>query len=444
MTCAYLAAMLPGPDTLASWDSAEVYPVDALDDLLDAGADVARSMWDRESLLIYLDIDYTNADAPGEAFTHPAEVFFKLEPTYRAARRLLAAWELPLRAIVTGGGYHFVGSLPLDDPLTTELARLHPTTPAWAGRRTGWGVPGVGDGVDAHLARAYAGLGLVMEYLGQRILREAAERSPIPVVLNGTISGPVFLDRETVSIDLSFAGDPLDIRHLRMAYGAYQRHRWRPDLMGAGVSERAPVLIAVPRGGLGLEELLRGHRLPGAAVRRAERHSARIPVVRRGMATLLAEYLRSPVARLHDLFHAEPVCVAPAPPAWFEAEGPEALPSCVRACLETPNARLLEPTGLQHVTRALLGRGWSPRRIAGLIQFLYTEDHGWGRRWDWQDRQTRAEFYVRVFSTLLLTGEDEAIDFNCVSAQEKGLCPRTGCPHDLRVDRQELLRRVAS
>jgi hypothetical protein len=35
------------------------------------------------------------------------------------------------------------------------------------------------------------------------------------------------------------------------------------------------------------------------------------------------------------------------------------------------------------------------------------------------------------------------IDFNCVSAQEKHICPGVGCPHDLRVDRERgLLAKV--
>jgi hypothetical protein len=58
------------------------------------------------------------------------------------------------------------------------------------------------------------------------------------------------------------------------------------------------------------------------------------------------------------------------------------------------------------------------------------------------DAQTRAEFDVRVFAGMVATGMDEGIDFNCRSAQEKGLCPGAGCTHDLRSDRDHLLARV--
>ena len=36
-------------------------------------------------------------------------------------------------------------------------------------------------------------------------------------------------------------------------------------------------------------------------------------------------------------------------------------------------------------------------------------------------------------------GDRTLVDFNCVSAQEKTLCPRQACAHDLRVERDRLL-----
>ena len=40
---------------------------------------------------------------------------------------------------------------------------------------------------------------------------------------------------------------------------------------------------------------------------------------------------------------------------------------------------------------------------------------------------------------MIATGLDTMIDFNCVSAQEKQICPGVGCAHDLRVDRERVL-----
>jgi hypothetical protein len=71
-------------------------------------------------------------------------------------------------------------------------------------------------------------------------------------------------------------------------------------------------------------------------------------------------------------------------------------------------------------------------------------DYGWGNRWRFLDAQTRARFDVRVFAGLIATDADQLTDFNCVSSQEKGVCPRSGCLHDLRIDRDRLLRRSTS
>jgi hypothetical protein len=87
----------------------------------------------------------------------------------------------------------------------------------------------------------------------------------------------------------------------------------------------------------------------------------------------------------------------------------------------------------------LLVRDWSAAEIAGLVQAEYEKDHGWGSRWARRHPRTRAEFDVRVFAGLVATRADTLVDFNCVSAQEKELCPGTGCPYDLRQDRDRLL-----
>ena len=61
-----------------------------LDDLLDRGADVFRSVLDLASLPFYVDVDYLNARCPGMRTERPGDVFAKLEPTHQAGGGLLA------------------------------------------------------------------------------------------------------------------------------------------------------------------------------------------------------------------------------------------------------------------------------------------------------------------------------------------------------------------
>lgn len=89
-----------------------------------------------------------------------------------------------------------------------------------------------------------------------------------------------------------------------------------------------------------------------------------------------------------------------------------------------------------------MAEGIPPRDIAAVVRSRYAADFGWAQRWSRLDAETRAEFDVRVFAGLIATGLDRAVDFNCRSAQEKGLCPNAQCVRDLRVDRDRLLKAV--
>jgi hypothetical protein len=91
-----------------------------------------------------------------------------------------------------------------------------------------------------------------------------------------------------------------------------------------------------------------------------------------------------------------------------------------------------------------MAREWTPRQIADAVAGCYAADWNWGTRWTRMHRQTRADFDVRVFAGMIVTGLDRMLDFNCVSAQEKGICRGTGCAYDLREDRDRLLDRTLS
>ena len=180
--------------------------------------------------------------------------------------------------------------------------------------------------------------------------------------------------------------------------------------------------------------LARGRGLTAGA-RDALQSDVVLPNVAEGVGQLVADYVSSPLAAFHRAFHAGAGEVAGSGPSL----DPASLPPCIAACLVTPNDLLLRPEHLQNLTRALLSRGWPASTIAALVRASYEADHHWGDRWTRMHAQTRAEFEVRVFAGLVATGLDRLVDYNCVSAQEKGMCPGTGCTHDLTIDRDRLL-----
>lgn len=433
-TAAFVVALdAPGRFPFTTWDVCRPRPVSDISAALERGADLSRSLWDAEQLLFFLDLDHLDVDEPAEPFVNPTGVFAKLEPVYRAAKRVFDAARLDSRVYITGRGYHFVGSIPLHSPVIDALAGLLPNAPSWFRTHGTRRPPGISLELTERHARAADGLGVILEFAAHLIAAEAAGSSPIPVVFNGIVVGRGGHGRECVSIDFSHAGDPLDIRHMRTAFSTYQWHRLRPDIFGVA-GARVPPMVVLPRDYSGSVPQQRGLM---AGVEAARTTTGVIPDVAAGVAELVARYRRSPLAAFHRRFYAtrglsneHPRCLRPG-----EA------PPCVAAPLARPNDLLLKPEFIQHVVRHLISRGWSPSEVATLVQQKYEADFSWGPRWTRMDPQTRAEFDVRVFAGLLATGEDPLIDFNCVSAQEKHLCPRRGCPYDLRNDRDRLTAR---
>jgi hypothetical protein len=198
----------------------------------------------------------------------------------------------------------------------------------------------------------------------------------------------------------------------------------RPDIFGRAVAERVPVFAAVPRP-RGLEEALLSRGLSAAKTLAASTR-AWLPDVAGGVARLVGDYRASRLASFHRAYFAALATDAPSasPPI-------PGLPPCVTWPLDAPNDRLLQPAFIQQVTRALIAHDWTAPAIARLVDAKYRSDARWGDHWRRRDPWARAVFDVGVFAALIYTGLDEGVDFNCVSAIEKGVCPRTGCRFNL-------------
>ncbi len=437
-TAAFIAGLDPAAQPEQTWWDAAIAAPARLEELADHGGDLSRSLWDANALIFLLDLDYQNLDAPAEPFTHVTDVFFKLEHTYRATIRCLERSGIHPIVTATGRGYHVVGRIPLDDPVVDALATLSPVPPWLTTLRDRHGAD-IDAILTARQATAAAGLGRTIEFLAHTVLREAQPLSLVPVVVNGTAVGSGWLGRECVSIDFSHVGDPYDVRHVRLGLGAYQWHRTRPDIFGSEVAALPP-FAAVPRTQSSLEAFLLAGRDFDVARRLARTQSNLIPDIAPGIARLVRRYGGSRLAAFHRDFDDERRLDA----STADLQPPADLTPCVRRPIDRPNDLLLKPEYLQNLVRGLMARGWTPARIARLVGREYGQDHGWGDRWTRLDIQTRADFDVRVFAGLIVTGVDQLLDFNCTSSQEKGLCPFTGCAQDLRDERARLRTLVQS
>jgi hypothetical protein len=393
-------------------------PARAFPSLLEEGADVCRSLDDRQGLLVQLDVDYVHPNDPAEPYCAPYHCFARLEPVYHAVRRAFVAYGLDPLALITGRGYHFTVRAPEGSPFYGELVaagrpgetlraryrRQSPRCPSLPGR-----------------GRAHDGAGRLLEHLAHGVLRALRGRTAVPVTVADVAPpgrGPF------VCLDLSAYGDPLDARSARCAFSANQKPA-QSRMPGA-----LPFVVVLPRGRATLLDLLEAREDPRRAAAMAARVSAAIPdaFVAPGWA---AAYRSSPEAAFAAAFEEEPAS-PPAPWRRTAAGLPRRpLPACVRVPLEWPNPHLLMPVYLRSVTVGLWSLGWHPRAIAELVSRVYRQDHGWADLWNRYEPGARARFYVRLFASLLHCGLDPADEFTCAAQAARGACPQTACGFDL-------------
>jgi hypothetical protein len=197
------------------------------------------------------------------------------------------------------------------------------------------------------------------------------------------------------------------------------------------------VAVPVPEDDPEIAYAARGDLTLAAAL--ASSTTTSIPEAVAGTESLIADYRRSDLASFHREFER----VEPERPDWWPSSYDRldlgGLPSCVRRILEEPNDLLLRPACIQLVVRALVAQGWHPRHVAGLIRSKYARQYGWVPGLHFDRPGVRADFYTRLFAGLMAVGRDQLVDLNCVSTQEKGLCPGVPCGWDLRALRQTLL-----
>jgi hypothetical protein len=408
-----------------------------LQESLDEGKDICRSLWDTKSLIAHLDIEYVNFDRPQEPYENPRRAFALQEPVVDAIKRLLGRCGIRPLHILSGRGHHFVWRIEQASQTFEKLVQIGHEPPSLRVVDARRHAPH-GNVVEPRLATAFAGLGLVMEYLAQRVKQLAAPQCEIPVELTAVEVGPYGHGREMVSLDISEYGDPLHTRAIRLPFSIYLKP-WH--LFDAAVAEACTPIVFVPVRGMKLNRALQVMHAPAEVVALASRVSAEIPEQSKGMARLIGKYTRSSLAAFHAAFFSQGHDPPERWPETYDRTPLEPLPPCVRNVLLYPNDLLLRPWGMRAVTRALLALGWHPRHIAGLIRSKFERDFGWGDQWTEYDPAMRADFYVRIFSGPFAAGADDLVDFNCQSCKEEQWCPVKECADNLDTFRNAALER---
>ncbi|MEI9892549.1 MAG: hypothetical protein WDN28_01155 [Chthoniobacter sp.] len=433
-TCEYVT----GDNPVSS--SRQPRPTPDLSMCLDHNLDIGRALWDRDSLIAYLDVEYVNFDYPAEAYQNPGRVFDLQKPLEAVIRTLLEGWGIRPLHVLSGRGHYYVWRIETKSPLFHALAQMGHEARSLV-RVNARPHPPHGRSVSPAMGAAFAGLGLVMEFVAHRIQELAAPQCAIPIELTAVEAGPRFRDREMISIDISEYGDPLHTRTMRVPFSAYYKPSQQRWLIGEKALQGLPLILFIPLQGIEINEGLEIRRDPRRAAQFAREVCTSIPEQSEGTAALLASYQASSLAEFHRWFHAQE---PHAPEEWPETydrtpmEGsavvrPEGIGAAQR-CAPAPVEHAAHHAGVAGPRLAS-----TAHRGAHLLEVR--PGSRVGRAMAGMRSGHASGFLYAGLCRVIRHGRDDLVDFNCQSSQEEGTCPVANCPHNLELFRQSALAR---
>lgn len=385
-------------------------PISDFGELLNQGLGLGRSLWDRKSLVVDLEIEHVNFDTPSLTYLEPKRAFGLQTPVVLAIEEILLDYGIAPLHILTGRGHHFVWRIERGQPAfraLADLGRVGAPLQARYATACDWST----EHVDYELGRAYAGLVLVLEFVAHQVIENARSETVLPIEITAVETGHLKRDREIVCIDLSEYGDPLHTRGIRIPFSIYRKARQYRFAIGDCIDNELPPLVMVPLHEMDLQQGLLTMRDLHESADLARRASTQIPEQSLGMERLVAAYSTSPIAPFHNDFYEQEHDSPDRWPRTYDRLTLDSLPPSAQRILRYPNELLLKPSGIRHLVRVLLAQGWHPRHIAGLIRSKYERDFGWGEMWYYYDAASRADFYVRTFAGLVAMGLDDLEDF---------------------------------
>ncbi len=410
---------------------------------LDHGLEVKRSLWDFESLVVHLDIEYVNFEYPAEPYIDPERSLELQQPVIRDIQERLLALDITPLHLLSGRGHHLVWRVRRNSDTFRRLGEigfLLDTLRARADeRRPPRNIP-----VGLENEAAFAGIGQVLEFFAQEAFVEMQSHCSIEVRLTEVETSRGRRGREIVCVDLSEYGDPLHTRMIGIPFSAYHKVQQRRAALGTHAVDGLPPMFLIPLfemdfrwGALVMRDPLQTARLAAVA-------PTSIPDQTAGTARLVGEYESSRTAEFHRWFYSQEHEKPNRWPETYDRIRINSLQASARTILNHPNDLLLKPAGMRHVVRVLLGLGWHPRHVAGLIRSKFERDFGWGDMFYHYDAAMRADFYTRLFSGMIALGLDDLEDFDVEELSATGLAPRDGSEEngdDVAECRESLLQR---
>ena len=406
--------------------------------LLDHDLNLFRSVWDKRSMIFFMDVEYTSGRYPGEAYTNSGRVFGLLEPVYWSIYDVLKEHGIEPLTLASGQGYHFVFKVDSFDvkgnvtSVAKRMAELGHVEATLAGKYLH--IPPEEKRarvVPIDLGKAFDTTGKLLEFVTHEVIRRA-NRYGVQLPLGVGDLNPGNNMREGINLDLSTYVEPLHTRVMRTAFSIHDKNK-----SDCGVGH-LPIQIEIPRhtpcngNTLSLGEIHNNRRHFENSANYAGAITASIPECSEGVARLMEHYAKSSLHTFHANFDATR---EEHPNDWwrtYDRFDLGQIPPCVAYALQNPNPALLQPQQLQTLTRVLTGKKWwHPKHVAGLIRSKYERGHNWSYNWRKYDANTHACGWTRIYGGMLAAGIDSRVDQNCVSHQERELCTGSNCGYNI-------------
>jgi hypothetical protein len=163
---------------------------------LENGYDIERSLWDTESLLADIDLDFENFDDGAVPYLEPLRAFGLTQPAYCAASDILGRAGVSPLDLISGRGFHLVWRIARTSEAFRRLTGIGRVPPSLSAKYASIRYPNAGC-VDPQLGQAFAGLGMILEFVAHRVLRAAGPRTSVPLQVTSIEVGPGATGRDS-------------------------------------------------------------------------------------------------------------------------------------------------------------------------------------------------------------------------------------------------------
>lgn len=352
-----------------------------LDWLLEKDLDIFTSVWQKNSYLIVLDVEYYNPSDYSEIFMDEEGVFTKMEAFCEAVENVLEHYDIDYIKLMTGQGYHYASKIQEGSPAFKLFVEN-----GWCSETTHMKNPDV---PPTHNL-VHDACGKLMEFLYQKVFE---------IYPGNMESKDIKLSESMMVLDLDLWADPLFMRDVRLVFSSHQKHIMEKYIRRMGsdwCAKNLPIGYSLPCKDLTLEERCNIRRNRDKVIELAKRSSVHVPFGDNGWGKMFNDYLCTPLREFHEQFE---LCDVLA----LEPCLPGSIPFVDEDILTDSTS--VRWTEIKRICDASYRKGISAQHLARFFYDIFTAHPQWKLHWVEYDPLMRAKYWVRIFYGMNVTLE---------------------------------------